>query len=72
MKSGILKKAKYASSKFRNSLKNKIRRRNDAGVCKIEDNHEIEEQEFVDAFRQTLVLDNLLPARFDDYHVLLR
>lgn len=72
MKFGILKKAKNASGKFRNSLKNKIRRRNDAGVCKIEDSHEIEEQELVDSFRQTLIIDNLLPARFDDYHVMLR
>ncbi|KAI3464921.1 hypothetical protein Pfo_021584 [Paulownia fortunei] len=72
MKFGILKKAKYASSKLRNSLKSKIRRRNDVGVCKIEDIHDIEEQNVVDAFRQALVMDNLLPARFDDYHVMLR
>ncbi|KAL8494786.1 hypothetical protein ACS0TY_025590 [Phlomoides rotata] len=71
MKFGIMKKAKNAF-KFRNSLKNKIRRRNDAGVSKVEDIHEIEEQEFVDAFRQTLITDNLLPAKFDDYHIMLR
>lgn len=72
MKFGILKKAKNASSKLRNSLRNKIRRKNDVGVCKIEDIHEIEEQKAVDAFRQVLAMDNLLPAKFDDDHVMLR
>ncbi|KAK6131237.1 hypothetical protein DH2020_035018 [Rehmannia glutinosa] len=72
VKSGILKKAKNVSSKLRNSLRSKTRRRNDVGVRKIEDIHEIEEQKVVDAFRQALVMDNLLPARFDDYHVMLR
>lgn len=72
MKSGILRKAKSASSKFRSSLKNKIKRRNDTGVSKIEDIHEIQDEKIVDAFRQALVLDNLLPTRFDDYHTMLR
>ena len=71
-KSGILKKAKNASSKFRNSLRNKIKRRNDSGVCKGEDIHEIRDQKAVDAFRQALMMDNLLPSRFDDYHIMLR
>ncbi|XP_042046764.1 phosphatidylinositol/phosphatidylcholine transfer protein SFH6-like [Salvia splendens] len=71
-KSGILKKAKNASSKFRNSLRNKIKRRNDSGVCKGEDIHEIRDQKAVDAFRQALMMDSLLPSRFDDYHIMLR
>ncbi|KAL9172659.1 hypothetical protein ABFS82_03G062200 [Erythranthe guttata] len=70
-KIGILKKAKSVSSKLRNSIKNKVKRINDAGVHKIEDIH-VEEQKAVDAFRETLVLDNLLPASFDDYHIMLR
>ncbi|KAL3845262.1 hypothetical protein ACJIZ3_002665 [Penstemon smallii] len=65
-KFGILKKAKNVSSKLRNSLRNKTRRRNDVVNC------EIEEQKFVGVFREALVMDNLLPARFDDYHMMLR
>ncbi|GFQ03633.1 phosphatidylinositol/phosphatidylcholine transfer protein sfh6 [Phtheirospermum japonicum] len=72
MKSGILKKAKNVSSKLKNSFRNKSKRRNDVGVCNNEDFHEIEEQNVVDAFRQALITDNLLPTRFDDYHVMLR
>ncbi|KAH6796219.1 hypothetical protein C2S51_037205 [Perilla frutescens var. frutescens] len=71
-KSGILRKAKNVSSKFKSSLRNKIKRRNDTEVCSIEDIHEIQDQKAVDAFRQALVMDNLLPARFDDYHIMLR
>lgn len=72
MKSGILRKAKNVSSKFRSSLRNKIKRKNDTGVCNIEDTHEIQDQKAVDAFRQALVMDSLLPTRFDDYHIMLR
>lgn len=68
-KSGILKKAKNVSSKFRSSLRNKMKRRNDTGVCEIQDQ---KDQKAVDAFRLALVMDSLLPARFDDYHIMLR
>ncbi|KAL6574364.1 hypothetical protein OROHE_001268 [Orobanche hederae] len=72
MKSGILKRAKSVSSKLRNSLRNKTKRRNDVEICKIEDIHDIEEEKLVENFRQALIMDNLLPVRFDDYHVMLR
>ncbi|XP_057794039.1 phosphatidylinositol/phosphatidylcholine transfer protein SFH6-like isoform X3 [Salvia miltiorrhiza] len=72
MKSGVLRKAKNVSSKFRSSLRNKIKRKNDTGICNIEDMHEIQDHKAVDAFRQALVMDSLLPTRFDDYHVMLR
>ncbi|KAL3640900.1 hypothetical protein CASFOL_015868 [Castilleja foliolosa] len=72
MKSGILKKAKNVSSKFKNSFKNKPKRRNDVGVCNNEDFHELEEQNVLESFRQALIMDNLLPTRYDDYHVILR
>ncbi|CAA3005784.1 phosphatidylinositol phosphatidylcholine transfer SFH8-like [Olea europaea subsp. europaea] len=66
IKLGIFRKAKNVSSKLRNSIRNKLRRRNDFAVC------ETGELKSVDAFRQDLISDNLLPARFDDYYIMLR
>ncbi|KAL4382887.1 hypothetical protein GQ457_15G013540 [Hibiscus cannabinus] len=67
------KKAMSASSKFKHSFRKKSRRHSRVmSVVNIEDGLDSEELQLVDAFRQALILDELLPAKHDDHHMMLR
>ncbi|KAG5581760.1 hypothetical protein H5410_052387 [Solanum commersonii] len=68
----LKKKAVNASTKFRHSFTKKGRRNSRVMSVIVEDEHDAEEIKAVDAFRQALILDELLPGKHDDYHKLLR
>ncbi|MED6181201.1 hypothetical protein PIB30_017174 [Stylosanthes scabra] len=69
--SPMKKKGMNASNMLRNSLK-KSRRGSKVMSVEIEDIHDEEEMKHVDEFRQALILEELLPAKHDDYHMMLR
>lgn len=68
----LKQKAINASNKFRNSLTRKGRRSSKVMSIEIEDVHDAEEVKVVDAFREVILSEELLPPAHDDYHMLLR
>ncbi|GMH18173.1 hypothetical protein Nepgr_020014 [Nepenthes gracilis] len=72
-KLGSLKmKAFNVSNRFRNSLTRKARRNSRVMSVAFDDERDSEEVQAVDALRQALILEELLPSKHDDYHMLLR
>ncbi|XP_019454194.1 PREDICTED: phosphatidylinositol/phosphatidylcholine transfer protein SFH3-like isoform X2 [Lupinus angustifolius] len=71
---GPLKKvAVSASSMFKRSFTKKGRRHSRVmSITAIEDDLDAEELQAVDSFRQALILDELLPSKHDDHHMMLR
>ncbi|KAI4318636.1 hypothetical protein MLD38_032313 [Melastoma candidum] len=65
-------KKKAASDKLRTSLSKKRRSSSKVMPVLLEDDIDSEEKQAVDAFRQALILEELLPSKHDDPHMMLR
>lgn len=68
----LKQKAISASKRFKTSFAKKGRKNIKVRSIVVEDIHDAEELKVVDAFRQALILEELLPPKHDDYHTMLR
>uniref|UniRef100_A0A8R7P2T6 CRAL-TRIO domain-containing protein n=2 Tax=Triticum urartu TaxID=4572 RepID=A0A8R7P2T6_TRIUA len=65
------KKAINAGNKFRHSLRRRSKKKNENQIS-IEDIRDVQDLQAVEAFRQCLHDEDLLPQQHDDYHMMLR
>lgn len=70
----LKRRALTASSKFRQSLRRRGKKRSEglSSSLIIQDVRDAKELQAVEAFRQLLLSEELLPEKLDDYHTLLR
>lgn len=61
-----------ASNKLRSSFGKRSKRHGKVASSVVEHVHDADELKAVDALRQALILEELLPAKHDDYHMMLR
>ncbi|KAK8452417.1 hypothetical protein SEVIR_5G105101v4 [Setaria viridis] len=71
MIASLKKKAMSASQNMRHSMK-RGRKSSKVMSVSILDERDPEEVQAVDAFRQLLILEEMLPSQHDDYHMMLR
>ncbi|KAK9050205.1 hypothetical protein SSX86_030824 [Deinandra increscens subsp. villosa] len=69
-RNSLKQRAINASNKFRTSFSKKSR--NSRVMSVVEDEHDAEDLKAVEALRQALIPEDLLPSKHDDYHMLLR
>lgn len=71
-RNSLKQRAINASNKFRTSFSKKSRRNSKVMSVVVVDEHDAEDLKAVEALREALIQEDLLPSKHDDYHMLLR